>query len=95
MTHIYAIGLGSNRRHGRYGAPMDVIEAALAELRPIARSAIFGTDPIGPSSRRFANAAALIERGSISSHVCCMYHSCRLGIFGRLFMEDVEDKAER
>lgn len=61
MTYRYAIGLGSNRSHGRYGRPRAVIGAALRLLRPIAASRIIETAPIGPSSRRFANAAALIE----------------------------------
>jgi 2-amino-4-hydroxy-6-hydroxymethyldihydropteridine diphosphokinase len=61
VTHRYAIGLGSNRSHGRHGNPVRVIRAALASLCPIASSRIIRTAPIGPSSRRFANAAALIE----------------------------------
>jgi len=59
--HLYAIGLGSNRRHGRYGRPAEVLGAAVDRLRPIAASGILQTDPVGPSSRRFANAAILIE----------------------------------
>ena len=31
-THLYAIALGSNRRHVRYGRPAGVIEAAIARL---------------------------------------------------------------
>ena len=61
MTHLYAIGLGSNQPHGRYGAPPKVLEAVLAELQPVAVSPIIETAPIGPSLRIFANAAALIE----------------------------------
>lgn len=61
MTQLYAIGLGSNRPHGRYGAPAAVLRAALNELKPIAASHIVETAPIGPSLRQFANAAALIE----------------------------------
>jgi len=60
VTHVYAIGLGSNRRHGRYGAPPQVIAAALTELGAIAQSRILTTAPLGPSARRFANAAALV-----------------------------------
>ena len=63
MTYRYAIGLGSNRSHGRHGRPRAVIGAALKLLRPIAVSHIIETAPIGPSSRRFANAAALVESG--------------------------------
>jgi 2-amino-4-hydroxy-6-hydroxymethyldihydropteridine diphosphokinase len=65
---VYALGLGSNRPHGRHGAPAHVIEAALAALERegvaiVARSRIIATAPVGPSIRRFANAAALIETG--------------------------------
>jgi 2-amino-4-hydroxy-6-hydroxymethyldihydropteridine diphosphokinase len=61
VTHLYAIGLGSNRPHGRFGAPAAILNAALAELNPVAASGIIETAPIGPSLRIFANAAALIE----------------------------------
>ena len=56
----YAIGLGANRRT-RWGSPTATIEAASAELRLIRRSRIHGTAPLGPSIRRFANAAAILE----------------------------------
>lgn len=61
MSQLYAIGLGSNQPHGRYGTPARVLDAVLDELRPIAASDIIETAPIGPSLRTFANAAALIE----------------------------------
>ena len=61
MSHLYAIGLGSNQPHGRYGTPVRVLEAVLGELQPVAASGIIETAPIGPSLRTFANAAALIE----------------------------------
>jgi len=66
MPNVYAIALGSNRPHGRYGAPAKVIAAALEALRErgitIRRVApTFATAPLGPSERRFANSAALIE----------------------------------
>ena len=61
MNHLYAIGLGSNQPHGRYGAPVRILERVLDELEPIAASGIVETAPIGPSLRTFANAAALIE----------------------------------
>lgn len=61
----YAIGIGSNRRHGRHGAPADVVGAALAALagagRVTARSAIYRSPALGPAGRGFANAAALLE----------------------------------
>jgi len=57
----YAIGLGSNRRHGRHGNPVRILATAMDRLHAIARSRIRHTAPLGPSTRRFANAAALIE----------------------------------
>ncbi len=62
----YLIALGSNRRHSRHGAPGAVIHAALrvlgdhglhvASVAPVMTSA-----PLGPSLRRYANTAAVIE----------------------------------
>ncbi|MBU3079062.1 2-amino-4-hydroxy-6-hydroxymethyldihydropteridine diphosphokinase [Sphingomonas quercus] len=64
MRHLYAIGLGGNRRHGRHGAPRAVLAAALdalaADVDIVACSAIIDTAPLGPGTRRFANAAAII-----------------------------------
>ena len=31
-THLYAIAIGSNRPHGKYGRPAGVVEAAIARL---------------------------------------------------------------
>ncbi|OYX59978.1 MAG: 2-amino-4-hydroxy-6-hydroxymethyldihydropteridine diphosphokinase [Sphingomonadales bacterium 32-64-17] len=64
--HHYLVALGSNRRHHRFGRPRDVVEAALIALVKedihVARvSPIVLTAPIGPSLRRYANAAALIQ----------------------------------
>ena len=60
-TTTYAIALGSNRR-GRHGSPADVVRAALAAIGGVvAVSPIVTSAPVGPSLRRFANAAALVE----------------------------------
>ncbi|TVV73714.1 2-amino-4-hydroxy-6-hydroxymethyldihydropteridine diphosphokinase, partial [Sphingomonas solaris] len=61
----YAIALGSNRRHGRHGAPAGVIAAALvvmaAEGLAIARvSPVIHTAALGPAGRGFANAVAIV-----------------------------------
>ncbi len=64
-THLYAVGLGSNRRHLHYGRPAGVVAAALARLD--AKFALFSASPImlnpaiGGSGREFANAVALVE----------------------------------
>ncbi len=65
---LYAIALGSNRRHGRHGDPKSVVAAALdslvaAGVRVVIASATVSSAPLGPSRRRYANAAAVIETG--------------------------------
>jgi 2-amino-4-hydroxy-6-hydroxymethyldihydropteridine diphosphokinase len=64
---IVLVALGSNRCHGRHGRPAGVVRAALASLAalgPVAHtSPIFDTAPIGPGSRRYANAVAALDWG--------------------------------
>jgi 2-amino-4-hydroxy-6-hydroxymethyldihydropteridine diphosphokinase len=60
MFH-YAIALGSNRRHGRYGSPARVIDAAAERLPIVIISRTIHSLPIGPSERAYANAVAIIE----------------------------------
>lgn len=62
---LYAVGLGSNRRHSRFGDPRAVLLAALAalesdDIEAVDASPIIASDPIGPSRRRYANAVALV-----------------------------------
>ncbi len=63
--HRYAVGLGSNRRHGRHGAPERVVAAAADALAAygevVALSRLSASRPLGPSRRRFANAALLLD----------------------------------
>lgn len=57
----YAIALGSNRR-GRHGRPEAELAAALIAIGAVrAVSRVMTTAPIGPSTRRFANMAAIID----------------------------------
>src|SRR3954466_720842 len=64
-THLYAIAIGSNRPHGRFGRPSGVVEAAIARLDE--EFGLFDASPIvlnaalGGAGRDFANAVALIE----------------------------------
>ena len=64
-THLYAIALGSNRRHVRHGLPSGVVAAAIAQLD--SEFALFDASPIilnqavGGAGREFANAVALVE----------------------------------
>lgn len=62
---LYAIGLGSNRRHVRFGDPRQVLMAALAalesdDIEAVDASPIIASAPLGPSRRRYANAVALV-----------------------------------
>ena len=64
-THLYAIAIGSNRPHGRFGRPPSVVEAAIARLDE--EFGLFDASPIilnaahGGAGRDFANAVALVE----------------------------------
>jgi 2-amino-4-hydroxy-6-hydroxymethyldihydropteridine diphosphokinase len=64
-THLYAVAIGSNRRHIRHGRPAGVVEAAVARLD--AEYSLFDASPIvlnkavGGAGRDFANAVALVE----------------------------------
>lgn len=64
-THLYAIAIGSNRRHIRYGRPTGIVEAAISRLD--AEFELFDASPIilnkavGGAGRDFANAVALVE----------------------------------
>mgnify|MGYP006173209437 CR=1 FL=1 len=60
----YAIALGSNRPHGRHGAPKEVVRAAIGALGALGRveavSTIRATPALGPAGRSFANAVAIL-----------------------------------
>jgi 2-amino-4-hydroxy-6-hydroxymethyldihydropteridine diphosphokinase len=64
-THLYAIAVGSNRTHGRFGRPAGVVEAAISRLDE--EFGLFDASPIilnpahGGAGRDFANAVALVE----------------------------------
>ncbi|WP_165324601.1 2-amino-4-hydroxy-6-hydroxymethyldihydropteridine diphosphokinase [Rhizorhabdus phycosphaerae] len=86
-SHLYAIGLGSNRRHGRFGSPAAVLRGAVAELAAAglaieAHSAIIATAPLGPSARRFANAAIVVRTALDPSALLDLLKRIEVG-FGR------------
>ncbi len=64
-SYLYAIAIGSNRRHGRLGRPPQVVEAAIARLDQdfglFDASPILINRAIGPAGRDFANAVAIVE----------------------------------
>jgi 2-amino-4-hydroxy-6-hydroxymethyldihydropteridine diphosphokinase len=63
--HLYAIAIGSNRRHVRHGPPSGVVAGAIAELDAafdlFAASPIILNPAVGGAGREFANAVALVE----------------------------------
>jgi 2-amino-4-hydroxy-6-hydroxymethyldihydropteridine diphosphokinase len=64
-TTSYAIALGSNRRHGRHGAPAGTVRAAVDALAAgglpaEALSTVRLTPALGPAGRSFANAALIL-----------------------------------
>jgi 2-amino-4-hydroxy-6-hydroxymethyldihydropteridine diphosphokinase len=64
--HRYLLALGSNVPHPRHGRPAAVLRAAFAALDTgdvvlEAASPILTSAPLGPSRRRYANAAALVR----------------------------------
>jgi 2-amino-4-hydroxy-6-hydroxymethyldihydropteridine diphosphokinase len=66
-SHLYAIAIGSNRRHVRYGAPTGVVAGAMAALdltfELFAASPIIINPAVGGAGREFANAVVLVETG--------------------------------
>jgi 2-amino-4-hydroxy-6-hydroxymethyldihydropteridine diphosphokinase len=66
LSYLYLIGLGSNQRHPLIGKPSHIIGHAIAALEMddidvFSQSATFSSAPVGPSLRRYANAAAIIS----------------------------------
>ena len=62
----YLLALGSNRRHHRHAAPQKLLRAAIAALagegmEVLAISRILASAPLGPSRRRYANAAVVVR----------------------------------
>jgi 2-amino-4-hydroxy-6-hydroxymethyldihydropteridine diphosphokinase len=64
-THLYAVAIGSNRPHGRFGRPPQVVEAAIARLDRefglFDASQIILNPAHGGAGRDFANAVAIVE----------------------------------
>ncbi|AKQ41336.1 hypothetical protein CP97_03700 [Aurantiacibacter atlanticus] len=64
--HGYIIALGSNQRHPGYGRPPQILRAAaiviaeqIGEVRAL--SPVITSAPVGPSQRRYANGALVLE----------------------------------
>lgn len=60
-SSTYLVAIGSNRC-GRHGRPRDEVRAAIARLKGVtACSAVVESAPLGPSIRRYVNAAVAVE----------------------------------
>ena len=85
-TYLYAIAIGSNRPHGRYGRPASVVEAAVARLDET--FGLFDASPIvlnaahGGAGRDFANGVALVESSASPPEMLCVLKQLE-GEFGR------------
>lgn len=71
--HRYLVALGSNMRHPRHGPPRAVLAAALRKLdrgksKVLVSSRVIETAPLGPSRRRYANAAAVVKSAFDPEH---------------------------
>lgn len=78
----YALALGSNRR-GLHGGPAQSVRAALAAIGGVvAVSAVIETVPVGPSQRRFANMAAIVETNEAPDALLARLKAIERG-FGR------------
>lgn len=76
MSQAYVLGLGSNMRVPGIGGPRAVIAAALIALEQeglslAAVSRIIDSAPVGPSQRRYANAAAVVETELAPPELLC------------------------
>lgn len=65
IAHLYAVAIGSNRRHGRFGRPAGVVEAAIArmdeEFELFDAAPIILNKAIGGAGRDFANSVVLVQ----------------------------------
>ena len=64
--HRYLVALGSNMRVPGIGPPPKVVRAAEQAfedygIEPVAISPVISSAPLGPSLRRYSNAAAVVE----------------------------------
>lgn len=87
MAANYLIALGSNRRHGRHGAPAGVVGAAVAALaaagQPVVRcSRIHATAPLGPGGRTYANAVVEVASQLAAPELLALLKSIEAA-FGR------------
>ncbi len=88
MLQRYVIALGSNVRHPRHGLPPAVLRAALAAMAQAgleieAASPIIASAPLGPSCRRYANAAARVATPLAPAALLVLLQAIE-GRFGRV-----------
>ncbi|MDE1467518.1 2-amino-4-hydroxy-6-hydroxymethyldihydropteridine diphosphokinase [Aurantiacibacter sp. D1-12] len=87
-AHTYLIALGSNQRHPAFGNPRQVVASAMELLdgtagAVTAHSRIIDSAPVGPSQRRYANAALLLETRLLPPSLLTVLHETEAA-FGRV-----------
>lgn len=87
FRHRYLVALGSNMRVAGIGNPRAVLARAVkaldeAGLEIISVSRIISSDPVGPSHRRYANGALVVETRLAPEDMLALLHSVEMQ-FGR------------
>lgn len=80
MSDLYLIAIGSNARVPGIGDPRRVVAAALEALNTqgmalLASGPIIDSTPIGPSLRRYANSACVVESELLPPELLSRLHS--------------------
>jgi len=87
LSDLYLIAIGSNARVPGIGDPRCVVAASLEALEAqgmavLARGTIIDSAPIGPSLRRYANSACVVESELLPPELLSRLHSIERS-FGR------------
>lgn len=83
--YTYLIALGSNQRHALFGPPRAVVATAMELLDGTAGtvtacSRIIDSAPVGPSQRRFANAAILLDTRLAPLSLLAVLHEAEMAL---------------
>lgn len=86
-SDLYLIALGSNQRHTLIGPPQSILLAAtaaleMADIDVYQASALIQSAAVGPSTRNYANAAAIIASSLDPPALLCRLHEIEAH-FGR------------
>lgn len=89
QTVVYAVALGGNQRHPRFGVPLETLRLVCRTLdnmpgvRVLAVSRFYRTAPMGPKQAAYVNAAVLI-RADLSPPELLVHLQALEAAFGRV-----------